>query len=225
MPIGVVGAIIPWNFPLLMQAWKLGPALAAGCTVVMKLSEKTPLSGMLVCQLIKEAGFPPGVVNVLNGWVEAGEAIGRHMDIDKVAFTGSSLVGHKIVSMSAESNLKKVTLELGGKSPLIVFADCDLNQAMEVVNFGNFFNVGQCCCAATRIFVERPIYEKLTQMLSDRAKKVVVDQRNNPDAFLGPLVDKIQFDKVMGYIQSGKQEVSQGRARLLTGGNRKGNRG
>lgn len=208
-----------------MQAWKLGPALAAGCTVVMKLSEKTPLSGMLMCQLIKEAGFPPGVVNVLNGWVEAGEAIGRHMDIDKIAFTGSSPVGHKIVSMSAESNLKKVTLELGGKSPLIIFSDCDLTQAMETINFGNFFNTGQCCCAATRIFVERPVYEKLSQMLADRAKRVVVDQRNNPDAFLGPLVDKIQFDKVMGYIESGKKEVSQGRARLLAGGNRKGNRG
>lgn len=150
-PIGVVAAIIPWNFPLAMQCWKLGPALMAGCTVVMKLSEKTPLSGLMMCDLFKEAGFPKGVVNVINGWVEAGEALGRHMDVDKIAFTGSSFVGHKIVQMSAESNLKKVTLELGGKSPLIICGDADIDQAVDVAHLGLFLNQGQCCCASSRI--------------------------------------------------------------------------
>lgn len=156
-PIGVVGAIIPWNFPLAMQCWKLGPALMAGCTVVMKLSEKTPLTGLMMCELFRQAGFPKGVLNVLNGWVETGEAIAKHMDIDKIAFTGSSLVGHKIVEMSAKSNLKKVTLELGGKSPMIICKDADLDQAVETAHLGLFLNQGQCCCASSRIYVEREI--------------------------------------------------------------------
>lgn len=150
-PIGVVAAIIPWNFPIAMQCWKLGAALMAGCTVVMKLSEKTPLTGLMVAGLFKEAGFPKGVLNVINGWVEAGEALARHPDVDKIAFTGSSAVGHKIVEMSAQSNLKKVTLELGGKSALIICADADLNQAVEVAHVGLYLNQGQCCCASSRI--------------------------------------------------------------------------
>lgn len=156
-PIGVVGAIIPWNFPLLMQCWKMGPALAAGCTVVMKISEKTPLAGLMMGQLFREAGFPPGVVNILNGWVEAGEAICRHMQVDKIAFTGSTATGKRIVEMSAQSNLKKVTLELGGKSPMIVCKDADIDQALMASHIGLFLNAGQCCCASSRIYVERPI--------------------------------------------------------------------
>lgn len=150
-PIGIVGAIIPWNFPLLMQCWKLGPALAAGCCVVMKLSEKTPLTGLMMGQLFNEAGFPPGTINIINGWVEAGEAIGRHPKIDKVAFTGSTMVGKKIIAMSAESNMKKLTLELGGKSPLIICKDADMDQALGVAHIGLFLNQGQCCCASSRI--------------------------------------------------------------------------
>lgn len=156
-PVGVVGAIIPWNFPLAMQCWKLGPALATGCTVVMKLSEKTPLSGLVFADLIKEAGFPPGVVNILNGWVEAGERIANHPDIDKVAFTGSTATGKSIIHASANTNMKRVSLELGGKSPMIVCADCDMDQAIEVAHLGLFLNHGQCCCASSRIFVERSI--------------------------------------------------------------------
>lgn len=140
-----------------MQCWKLGPALAAGCTVVMKLSEKTPLSGLAMGQLFVEAGFPPGVVNILNGWIEAGEAIAKHPKISKVSFTGSTPVGKKIVQMSAESNLKKCTLELGGKSPLIICDDADLDQAMEVCHLGLFLNHGQCCCASSRIFIQSTI--------------------------------------------------------------------
>ena len=160
-PIGVVGAIIPWNFPLLMQAWKLAPALAMGCTVVMKLSEKTPLSGLVICDLIKEAGFPAGVVNVLNGFgPTTGDYIARHPEIRKVAFTGSSAVGHKIVEAAGQSNLKKVTLELGGKSPMIICKDADLDQAAKACHLGLFVNMGQCCCASSRIFIHEDVHDE-----------------------------------------------------------------
>src|SRR5271167_4741912 len=150
-PVGVVGQIIPWNFPLLMQAWKLGPALATGCTVVMKPAEQTPLSALRVGELIVEAGFPEGVVNILPGYgPTAGAAIARHMDVDKVAFTGSTEVGKLIMKAAAETNLKRVTLELGGKSPNIVFADADMDEAIEGAHFALFFNQGQCCCAGSR---------------------------------------------------------------------------
>ena len=154
-PVGVVGQIIPWNFPLLMQAWKLGPALATGCTVVMKPAEQTPLSALRVGELIIEAGFPEGVVNLLPGYgPTAGASLARHMDVDKVAFTGSTEVGKLIMRNAAETNLKRVTLELGGKSPNIVFADSDLDKAIEGSHFALFFNQGQCCCAGSRTFVE-----------------------------------------------------------------------
>merc|ERR1719217_1495069 len=171
-PIGVCGQIIPWNFPLLMQAWKLGPALAMGCTVVMKLSEKTPLSGMMMCQLIKEAGFPPGVVNVVNGPGTVGEMIARHMDISKVAFTGSSAVGHRIVVASGETNLKKVTLELGGKSPLIICKDADLDQAAVAAHVGLFINMGQCCCASSRIFIHEDVHDEFVAKVTHLAKRL-----------------------------------------------------
>src|ERR1051325_98854 len=174
-PVGVVGQIIPWNFPLLMQAWKLGPALATGCTVVMKPAEQTPLSALRVGELILEAGFPEGVVNLLPGYgPTAGAAIARHFDIDKVAFTGSTEVGHLIMKNAAETNLKRVTLELGGKSPNIVFADSNLDQAIEGSHFALFFNQGQCCCAGSRTFVEEKCYDEFVEKSVARAKKRTV---------------------------------------------------
>ena len=168
-PVGVVGQIIPWNFPMLMQAWKLGPALATGNTVVLKPAEQTPLTALRVGELIVEAGFPEGVVNLLPGYgPTAGAAIANHMDVDKVAFTGSTEVGHLIMEAAAKSNLKRVTLELGGKSPNIVFADADMDQAIEGAHFALFFNQGQCCCAGSRLFVEQKVYDQFVEKSSAR---------------------------------------------------------
>src|ERR1700691_2610618 len=221
-PVGVVGQIIPWNFPLLMQAWKLGPALATGCTVVMKPAEQTPLSALRVGELIMEAGFPPGVVNLVPGFgPTAGQAISRHPGIDKVAFTGSTEVGHMIMEASAQSNLKRVTLALGGKSPNIVFADTDLDEAVEGAHFGLFFNHGQCCCAGSRVFVEEKIYDRFVEKSGARARSRTVGDPFDPKTEQGPQVDQAQFDKVMGYIESGRSEG----AKLVCGGERVGDRG
>jgi aldehyde dehydrogenase (NAD+) len=221
-PVGVCGQIIPWNFPLLMQAWKFAPALAAGCTVVLKAAEQTPLTALRVGALTQEAGFPPGVINILTGFgPTAGGALARHMNVDKVAFTGSTEVGHEIMKAAAESNLKRVTLELGGKSPNIVFADTALDAAVEGAFFGLFFNQGQCCCAGSRLFVEDRVHDEFVGRVLDRAKKQKVGDPFHADTQQGPQVDRTQFDKVMGYINSGKQEG----AKLLCGGNRFGNKG
>jgi aldehyde dehydrogenase (NAD+) len=221
-PVGVVGQIIPWNFPLLMQAWKLAPALAAGNTVVLKAAEQTPLTALRVGELMLEAGFPEGVVNILAGYgPTAGQAIARHMDIDKVAFTGSTEVGHLIMQASAETNLKRVTLELGGKSPNIVFADADMDQAVEGSHFALFFNQGQCCCAGSRVFVEEKIYDEFVEKSAARAKRRTVGNPLDPKTEQGPQVDDAQFDKVMSYVESGKREG----AKLLCGGERVGDRG
>src|ERR1700689_4697058 len=221
-PVGVVGQIIPWNFPLLMQAWKLGPALATGNTVVMKPAEQTPLTALRVGELIVEAGFPEGVVNILPGFGEtAGAAIANHMDVDKVAFTGSTEVGHLILQAAGKSNLKRVSLELGGKSPNIVFADADMNKALEGSHMGLFFNHGQCCCAGSRVFVEEKIYDQFVEQSTARAKKRTVGDPFDPKTEQGPQVDQSQFDKVMGYIDSGKSEG----ANLVCGGERVGDRG
>ena len=221
-PVGVVGQIIPWNFPLLMQAWKLGPALAAGNTVILKPAEQTPLTALRVGELIVQAGFPEGVVNILPGYgPTAGAAIAWHHDVDKVAFTGSTEVGHLIMEAAAKKNLKRVTLELGGKSPNIVFADADMDQAIEGAHFALFFNQGQCCCAGSRLFVEAKAYDEFVEKSVERAKKRTVGDPFDPKTEQGPQVDNIQFEKVMGYIDSGKKEG----AKLLTGGNRVGNRG
>jgi aldehyde dehydrogenase (NAD+) len=221
-PIGVVGQIIPWNFPLLMQAWKLAPALATGNTVVMKPAEQTPLTALRVGELILEAGFPAGVVNLLPGYgPTAGGAISKHMDVDKVAFTGSTEVGHLIMEAAAKSNLKRVTLELGGKSPNIVFADANLDEAIEGAHFALFFNQGQCCCAGSRLFVEEKAYDEFVEKSVARAAKRTVGNPFDPATEQGPQVDKDQFDKVMGYIQSGQ---SQG-AKLVHGGGRVGDEG
>jgi len=226
-PIGACGVIIPWNFPLLMQAWKLGPALAMGCTVVMKLSEKTPLSGLMMCDLIKEAGFPAGVVNVINGFgATAGDAIARHPDLKKVAFTGSTDVGRKIVEAAQSSNLKKVTLELGGKSAMIICKDADLDQAAAASHIGLFINMGQCCCASSRIFVHEDIHDAFVAKVVAMAKRLrsqgdTKSETDIPICDLGPQVDKIQFDKVLGYIEAGKQ----GGAKVALGGGRLGDKG
>jgi aldehyde dehydrogenase (NAD+) len=221
-PVGVVGQIIPWNFPLLMQAWKLGPALAAGCTVVMKPAEQTPLTALRVGELIMEAGFPDGVVNILPGYgPTAGAAIARHMDVDKVAFTGSTEVGHLIMKAAAETNLKRVTLELGGKSPNIVFADADMEQAIEGSHQALFFNQGQCCCAGSRLFVEEKAYDEFVDKSVARAKSRTVGNPFDKSTEQGPQVDQDQFNKVMGYIDSGKKE----KATLATGGGRVGDKG
>ncbi len=221
-PVGVCGQIIPWNFPLLMQAWKLAPALACGCTVVLKPAEQTPLTALRVGELIMEAGFPPGVVNILPGYgPTAGQAIARHMDVDKVAFTGSTEVGHLIMKYAAESNLKRVTLELGGKSPNIVFADTDLDAAAEGAHFALYFNQGQCCCAGSRLFVEEKIHGQFVQKLIDRAKKRKVGDPFARDTEQGPQVDKEQFSKILGYIEAGKQEGAE----LVCGGGRMGGKG
>src|SRR5579862_4651856 len=180
-PVGVVGQITPWNFQLLMQAWKLGPALAAGNTVVLKPAEQTPLTALRVGELILEAGFPAGVVNILPGYgPTAGAAIAWHHGIDKVAFTGSTEVGHLVMEAAARSNLKRVTLELGGKSPNIVFADADLDQAVEGAHFGLFFNHGQCCCAGSRVFVEDKIYEAFVEKSGARARSRKVGDPFDP---------------------------------------------
>lgn len=221
-PIGVCGQIIPWNFPLLMLAWKIGPALATGNTIVMKTAEQTPLSGLVFANLVKEAGFPAGVFNLISGFGKvAGAAISSHMDIDKVAFTGSTVVGRAIMKAAAASNLKKVTLELGGKSPNIVFADADIEQTISWVNFGIYFNHGQCCCAGTRIFVHESIYDKFLDAFKKRAQANKVGDPFNAETFQGPQVSQLQYDRIMGYIKSGKEEG----ATVEIGGDRHGDKG
>jgi len=221
-PVGVVGQITPWNFPLLMYGMKLGPALSTGNTVVLKPVEQTPLTALRLGELIIEAGFPPGVVNILPGYgPTAGAAIGEHMDIDKVAFTGSGEVGRLLVQAAGRSNLKRVSLELGGKSPNIVFADADMEQAIEGCHQGLFFNQGQICCAGSRLFIEDKVYDEFVEKSVARANRRTVGDPFDPNTEQGPQIDSTQFDKVMSYIDSGKCEGAE----LLTGGKRAGDRG
>jgi len=221
-PVGVVGQITPWNFPLLMYGMKLGPALSTGNTVVLKPAEQTPLTALRLGELIIEAGFPPGVVNILPGYgPTAGAAIGEHMDIDKVAFTGSGEVGRLLMQAAGRSNLKRVSLELGGKSPNIVFADADMEQAIEGCHQGLFFNQGQICCAGSRLFIEDNIYDEFVEKSVARASRRTVGDPFDPNTEQGPQIDSTQFDKVMSYIDSGKCEGAE----LLTGGKRAGDRG
>ncbi|WEW56975.1 aldehyde dehydrogenase (NAD(P)(+)) ald5 [Emydomyces testavorans] len=221
-PVGVCGQIIPWNFPLLMWAWKIGPAVAAGNTVVLKTAEQTPLSALYACTLVKEAGFPPGVINVISGFGRiAGAAISSHMDIDKVAFTGSTIVGRQILQAAAKSNLKKVTLELGGKSPNIVFNDADIDNAISWVNFGIYFNHGQCCCAGSRILVQEGIYDEFLERFKARAVENKIGDPFHPETFQGPQVSQLQFDRIMSYIDQGKKAG----AKVEIGGERHGSEG
>jgi aldehyde dehydrogenase (NAD+) len=221
-PIGVVGQIIPWNFPLLMQAWKWGPALATGCTIVLKPAEQTPLTALRVAALAQEAGFPDGVINVVPGFgPTAGAGLSGHMDVDKVAFTGEGSTGQIIMEAAARSNLKRVSLELGGKSPNIVFADADLDAAIEGAYFGLFFNQGQCCCAGSRLFVEESVHDKFVERLVKKAQTQKVGDPFDPATTQGPQVSQEQCDRIMGYIDAGKKEG----AKLLTGGKRVGDKG
>lgn len=221
-PIGVCGQIIPWNFPLLMWAWKIGPVVACGNTVVIKSAEQTPLGALYAAKLVKEAGFPPGVINVLSGFGKtAGAAISAHMDIDKVAFTGSTVVGRQVMKAAAGSNLKKVTLELGGKSPNIVFDDANIENAISWVNFGIFYNHGQCCCAGSRIYVQEGIYDKFVEAFKKRAEANKVGDPFAADTFQGPQVSQLQYDRIMGYIEAGRSEG----AKIEIGGERHGKEG
>jgi aldehyde dehydrogenase (NAD+) len=221
-PVGVVGQIIPWNFPLLMQAWKWGPALASGCTVVLKPAEQTPLTALRVAALAQEAGIPDGVLNVVPGFgPTAGAAVSGHMDIDKVAFTGEHTTGRLIMEAAARSNLKRVSLELGGKSPNVVFADADLDAAVEGAYFGLFFNQGQCCCAGSRLFVEDKVHDQFVEKVLKKAKSQKVGDPFDPETTQGPQVSQEQCDRIMGYIDAGKSEG----ATLLTGGKRVGDKG
>lgn len=220
-PVGVVGQIIPWNFPLLMAAWKLGPALATGCTVVLKPAEQTPLSALLLGELIMEAGFPDGVVNIVTGYGEtAGAALAAHDDVDKCAFTGSTEVG-RLILKAAAGNLKKVSLELGGKSPNVVFKDADLSTAIPGAAGAIFFNHGQCCCAGSRLYVEKDVYDEVVQGVADHAKKIKIGPGLDPQTQMGPLVSDEQLNRVCGYLESG---VSEG-AKAVVGGKRHGQEG
>ena len=220
-PVGVAGQIIPWNFPLLMAAWKLGPALACGCTVVLKPAEQTPLSALRLGELVMEAGFPEGVVNIVPGYGEtAGAALAAHPDVDKIAFTGSTEVG-KLIVHAAAGNLKKVSLELGGKSPNVVFKDADLESAIPGAASAIFFNHGQCCCAGSRLYVEKPIFDRVVEGVADYAKKINVGSGLDPDTQMGPLVSDEQLSRVCGYLAAG---FSEG-ATALVGGHKKGDKG
>ena len=216
-PVGVCGQIVPWNYPLLMASWKIAPAIACGCTVVLKPSEWTPLTALVLAEICTEVGVPAGVVNVVPGYgAIAGEALARHMDVDKLAFTGSTATARKLLVASAESNLKKLSLELGGKSPLVVFADADLKAAARAAFHGSFGNQGEVCSASSRLLVHADVKEALLKELVALAKAMQVGDPLDPDNKMGALVSKSQLDKVLGYIDSGK---AQG-ATLLCGGSR-----
>jgi len=220
-PVGVCGQIIPWNFPLLMAAWKLGPALACGNTVILKPAEQTPLTALRLGELMMEAGLPEGVVNVITGFGPgAGSSIAEHPAIDKVAFTGSTEVG-KIILKASAGNLKKVSLELGGKAPNIIFPDADLDQAVPTAMMGVYFNSGQVCCAGTRIFVQRERYDEVVEKLANFSKGVSVGDPFDQKNVIGPVVSQEQFDRVKGYLDVGKKEG----AKVSAGGETYGEKG
>ena len=219
-PVGVCAQIIPWNFPLLMAAFKLGPALACGNTVVLKPAEQTPLTALLLAEVIADAGVPDGVVNVLTGFGDVGAALSAHPDVDKVAFTGSTEVGKKIVAAAA-GNLKKVSLELGGKSPQVIFADADLEAAIPGVASGFLFNHGQACTAGTRLLVEDAIFDEFTSGVAEFARSLKIGRGLDPSTDIGPLISQEQLTKVTGYLDAG---IADG-ARALTGGKRHGEQG
>ncbi len=220
-PVGVVGQIIPWNFPALMVAWKLGPALAAGCTVVLKPAEETPLTALYIGELICQAGFPDGVVNIIPGYGHtAGAALTIHPGVDKIAFTGSTDVG-KIIVKAAADTMKNVSMELGGKSPAIILPDADLDIAIPGAASAIFFNQGQVCCAGSRLFVPDSLYDKVINGLAEAAGAMKIGCGLDPENMLNPLVSQIQFDRVMGYIEAGRAEGAE----IVTGGERHGEQG
>ncbi|MDR3720099.1 MAG: aldehyde dehydrogenase family protein [Candidatus Acidoferrales bacterium] len=220
-PVGVVGQIIPWNFPLMMASWKLGPALATGCCVILKPAEQTPLSALLLGELIQEAGIPDGVVNIVPGYGEtAGAALAAHPNVDKIAFTGSTEVG-KLIVHAATGNLKKVSLELGGKSPNVVFQDADIDATIPGAAMAIFFNHGQCCCAGSRLYVEAKEFDKVVDGVSQLASKIRVGPGMEPTTDMGPLVSEEQMNKVCSYLESGYAEG----AKATVGGSRQGDKG
>ena len=220
-PVGVVGQIIPWNFPLLMAAWKIAPALACGNTIVLKPAEQTPLTALRLGEICQEAGLPDGVLNIVPGYgPTAGAALAEHMDVDKIAFTGGSATG-RIIMQAASKNLKRISLELGGKSPNIVFADSDIDSAVDGAMAGIFFNQGEVCCAGSRLFIEKSIHEEFVDKLSNKAANMRVGNPEDTDTQMGAQVSKEQFDKILSYIDTGKQEG----AKLVTGGERCGENG
>ncbi len=213
-PLGVVGLIVPWNFPLMMAAWKLSPALACGNCCILKPAEQTPLTALYLGELIKEAGFPAGMVNILTGPGSTGAALCHHMDVDKIGFTGSTEVGRKVMAAAAQSNLKKVSLELGGKSPNIIFADANLDRAAQSLVWSSYYNSGQECTLGSRVYVQRAVYDPVVDNLVGQAQKLRLGAgMDNPD--LGPLISDAQLQRVLGYIQTGKAE-----AELRLGGRR-----
>ncbi|WP_333815959.1 aldehyde dehydrogenase family protein [Tabrizicola sp.] len=220
-PLGVVGAIIPWNFPLMIGMWKIAPALACGCTVVLKPAEITPLTALKLGELALEAGLPPGVLNVVPGFGKvAGQAITDHPDIDKVTFTGSPVVGRQILQGSA-GNLKRVTLELGGKSANIIFPDADVDAAVRAAGSGIFFNTGQVCSAGSRILVHESIHDEVAEKLAARAKGMRLGNPQETGTSMGPVVSEVQMNRILNYIEVGRQEGAQ----IVTGGARHGDRG
>jgi aldehyde dehydrogenase (NAD+) len=216
-PVGVVGAIVPWNYPTCLMSWKLGPALAAGCTVVLKPSELTPLTALKLGELALEAGFPEGVLNVVVGYGDpAGEALARHPDVDKISFTGSARTARRLMQASAATNLKKLTLELGGKSPQIIFPDADFDTAVEACFWGIFGNKGETCNAGSRVVVHEQAYDAFVERLARRAREMRVGDPLHPDTEMGAQVSARQLQTILGYIESGKQQG----ARVLAGGER-----
>ncbi|OCF30567.1 aldehyde dehydrogenase (NAD+) [Kwoniella heveanensis CBS 569] len=221
-PVGVCGQIIPWNFPLYMFSWKIAPALAAGCTVVIKPSELTPLTALYMTKLFDEAGVPAGVVNVVVGYGHTvGATLAAHPDVDKVAFTGSTAVGRKVMEQASLSNIKKVSLELGGKGSNIIFEDADFDEAVKYAAQGIFFNHGQTCCAGSRIYVQKSIYDKFVSAFKDATSRLKVGDPFEPSTYQGPQVSQLQYDRIMSYVDHGKQEG----AKVITGGKRHGDAG
>lgn len=217
-PIGVAGAIIPWNFPMLMAAWKVAPALAAGCTMVLKPSEITPLTALALGEIAQEAGLPAGVLNIVTGLgQDAGQPLAEHPDVDKMAFTGSVPTGGKIMEMAAKQ-IKNISLELGGKSPLVIFDDAGIEAAVEWIMFGIFWNQGQVCSATSRVLVAESIYPQLLERLTLEAKKITIGEGNKDNVLLGPLVNESQYEKVLAAIERGEQEG----ATIACGGKRAG---
>lgn len=220
-PIGVCALIVPWNYPLTMAIWKIAPALTAGCTMVLKPAEQTPLSAFRLGQIMLEAGIPPGVLNVVTGDGQTGAMLASHMDVDKVAFTGSTEVGRKIVTASANSNLKKVTVELGGKSPQIVMPDADMETTINGAAVGIFFNMGQNCTAGSRLYAHKSVFDQVVEGLTEKAKALKIGRGLEPDTDLGPVISQAQFDRVQGYLEAGQRDGAE----VVTGGKRWGEEG
>lgn len=221
-PIGVCGQIIPWNYPINMWSWKVAPALAVGCTIVMKPSELTPLTALKLSELVKEAGFPPGVLNTVPSLGHVGgAALAAHPDVDKVAFTGSTITGRKIMEAAAKSNLKKVSLELGGKSPHLIFESCDMDQAANWAALGICYNSGQDCTAGSRVYVQDSIHDKFVELLVSKVKELVFGDGLDDKTSGGPVVSRNQYDRVWSYIESGKQEG----AKVVLGGTKRTGKG